>query len=140
MADVAARSESVALPRVGRTCEAGRATVSDRAAILPVAQLLLDSLIYYDTIGQWYLWTAAVMPDHVHFIATFNLDRGIESRLIAWKRYQSKTLGLEFQRDYFEHRLRNDDEYVEKAAYINDNPVRKGLVSRPEDWPYLWHR
>ena len=25
-----------------------------------------------------------------------------------------------------------------KERYIVNNPVRKGLVERPEEWPYVW--
>jgi mono/diheme cytochrome c family protein len=34
--------------------------------------------------------------------------------------------------------LRKDESYREKADYIRANPVRAGLVTRPEDWPYFW--
>lgn len=115
-------------------------TARSETAALPVAQQLLESLIYYETIGKWYLWLAVVMPDHLHFIATFNMEKGIKSVLIDWKRYQAKTLGLELQRDYFEHRIRDQDAFVKKSAYIRNNPVRQGLVDIPEAWPYIWHR
>ncbi len=153
---ITARSESVALPRDDWACEAGRATFSERAVLdgragisehaaedsvaRPIAQALLDSLLFYETLGKWYLWTAVVMPDHIHFIATVNLGKGIENTIMAWKRYQTTTLGVAFQRDYFEHRLRNEDEVVEKAEYIRNNPVLRGLADSPEAWPYCWHR
>ena len=124
-----ARSENVALPMACSACPA-----------LPIACALLDSLLFYDSLGTWYLWLAVIMPDHIHFVATFNLEKGIESTIIAWKRYQAKTLGVAFQRDYFEHRLRDDDEFCEKAEYIRNNPVRRGLVDVPGTWPYLWQR
>jgi hypothetical protein len=41
------------------------------------------------------------------------------------------------QRDYFEHRLRHDESAAEKFAYILANPVRGGLVSAEEEWPWL---
>jgi REP element-mobilizing transposase RayT len=157
----AARSENVALPAIAMhgPAQEGRARVSDPAAArsenvalpeaaarsenvaLPViAQVLLDSLLFYETLGKWHLWTVIVMPDHIHFIATFNLEIGIKPSVVAWKRYHTSTTGVAFQRDYFEHRLRSDDEFVEKAEYIRQNPVRRGLTEHPEAWPYLWLR
>jgi hypothetical protein len=37
---------------------------------------------------------------------------------------------------FFEHRLQGDESLDEKAGYILENPVRAGLVAKPEDWPY----
>jgi len=89
---------------------------------------------------RWYLWLMLVMPDHVHVIATFDLSRGIRDTVSAWKRYQATSLGVSWQKDFFEHRLRDEDAFREKAAYIRRNPVRKELVERPEEWEYVLDR
>jgi hypothetical protein len=34
--------------------------------------------------------------------------------------------------------LRRDESRREKADYILQNPVRKNLVARPEDWPFIY--
>ena len=101
-----------------------------------VAAELLDSARYYEEIGHWYLWLMVVMPDHVHFIATFDLDRGLHATLKGWKGYQKRTLNIEWQSDFFEHRLRDEDEFIEKMHYIRMNPVRKGLVTSFDEWPH----
>jgi hypothetical protein len=41
-----------------------------------------------------------------------------------------------WQRSGFHHRLRHARQYEEKWAYVRENPLRKQLVTRPEDWPY----
>ena len=41
-----------------------------------------------------------------------------------------------FQRGGFHHRLRDEESYREKWLYVQENPVRAGLVTKPEDWPY----
>jgi len=41
-----------------------------------------------------------------------------------------------FQRGGFHHRLRSGESYSEKWRYVEENPVRAGLVKRAEDWPY----
>jgi hypothetical protein len=56
----------------------------------------------------------------------------------GWKKWTASQLGIGWQRDFFEHRLRNDESARQKADYILYNPVRAGLVERPEDWPYVW--
>ena len=42
----------------------------------------------------------------------------------------------EWQRKGWDSRLRRSESYAEKWAYVRENPVRRGLVNRPEDWPY----
>ena len=39
-------------------------------------------------------------------------------------------------RGFFDHLLRNDESYGAKWRYVRDNPVRHGLVSSFEEWPY----
>ena len=105
-----------------------------------IADLILQSALFYEEVGHWYLWLMVVMPDHIHFIATFNLQEGISKIIRSWKRYHSRHYGICWQPDFFEHRLRNDDEFAEKASYIRLNPVRKGLITRVEEWPFVIDR
>ena len=55
-----------------------------------------------------------------------------------WKEYTAKRLGLHWQRDFFDHRLRTDESFREKADYILMNPVRAGLCKSPGEWPHVW--
>ena len=105
-----------------------------------VAEALIDSAEEYELLGRWHVWLMVVMPDHIHIIAAFSPDRGIRRIVSAWKGYQAKQLGIEWQTDFFEHRLRTDEEFTEKAYYIRMNPVRKKLAAEPEAWPYVWQR
>ena len=105
-----------------------------------IARQLLNSAMEYERLGRWYVWLMMIMPDHMHWIASFDKERGIRRVVSAWKGYQAKMLGIEWQTDFFEHRLRTDTEYNEKAEYIRCNPVRKGLVANIEEWPYIWDR
>jgi hypothetical protein len=100
-----------------------------------VAAALLASGRPYEGVGRWFLWLMLIMPDHVHLIATFDLSRGIRSTVAGWKRFHAGRSNIRWQPGFFEHRLRNDAEFVEKAHYVRMNPVRKGLVASPEAWP-----
>ena len=102
-----------------------------------IPEALLASARFYEHQSRWYLWLMLIMPDHMHFIATFDLNRGIRETMKAWKRYQATHLGIDWQPDFFEHRLRTQDAFIEKAHYIRMNPVRKGLVERSEEWPWV---
>jgi REP element-mobilizing transposase RayT len=101
---------------------------------------ILNNARFYEERGRWHLWLMLIMPDHIHFIATFNLSSGIKKTISAWKSYQTKTLGIKWQSDFFEHRLRDSSEFDEKAFYIRMNPVRKNLAGLSEQWPHVIDR
>ena len=59
---------------------------------------------------------------------------GLNSRRIKGER------GL-WQRRYWEHTLRDEDDFSRHADYIHRNPVKHGHVGRVRDWPYSsFHR
>jgi hypothetical protein len=41
-----------------------------------------------------------------------------------------------WQREFFDHVLRSQESYDVKQQYVMENPVRAGLVQRPEDWNF----
>jgi hypothetical protein len=41
-----------------------------------------------------------------------------------------------WQAGSFHHRIRSYEDYNEKLNYMQENPVKAGLVERMEDWPY----
>ena len=55
-----------------------------------------------------------------------------------WKKYLAREHSISWQRDFFDHRLRDHHEEAEKMNYILMNPVRKGLCERAEDWAWIY--
>ena len=102
---------------------------------LPAARELLDAARFYHGRGRWFLHLFLLMPDHLHLLATFPNGR-VKETCGAWKRYAAGHFGVSFQPDCFEHRIRDVSEFAEKFGYIRMNPVRKGLVPSPDDWPH----
>lgn len=41
-----------------------------------------------------------------------------------------------WQRRFWEHMIRDDEDYAAHVTYCRFNPVKHGLVAKPEDWPY----
>jgi len=41
-----------------------------------------------------------------------------------------------WQEESFDHWSRDEDEFFRIIAYIENNPVKAGLVTRPEDWQW----
>ena len=104
----------------------------------PVAEGLWSSAVHYAEIEKWWPVLFLLMPDHLHALMTFAEGENIAQRVGAWKRYTARTFGVTWQSDFFEHRLRHNESWREKSAYIERNPVRAGLATAPEAWPYVW--
>ena len=80
-----------------------------------------------------------IMPDHVHLMLSFpETDKRMQTIVSKWKEWTAKTLQIKWQRDFFEHRLRKEENFREKADYVLANPVRACLVDRTEDWRYIF--
>jgi Transposase and inactivated derivatives len=41
-----------------------------------------------------------------------------------------------WQRRYWEHFIRDDEDFRKYVDYIHFNPVKHGYVTHPVDWPY----
>ena len=82
---------------------------------------------------------ALLMPDHMHLLISFpQSEKRIQTIVSKCKEWTAKSLKIDWQRDFFEHRLRKEESFREKADYIFLNPVRAGLVKEKEDWSYVF--
>ena len=102
-----------------------------------VASTLFKAVRFYESNHEWFIHVLVLMPDHVHFLASFAVDAGMGDIVARWKRYASTHGKIRWQRDFFDHRLRNDESWREKADYILQNPVRANLVRNADDWPFV---
>lgn len=95
-----------------------------------------------------------LLPDHVHTIITLaeisdnyaviiasiktHFSRQIKkstSETINYSRIRSRERGI-WQRRFWEHRIRDNLDYMRHMDYIHYNAVKHGYVARPNDWPY----
>lgn len=92
------------------------------------------------SLSDWRVSRYVLMPNHLHFFAwpgsgPMQFDRWVT----AWKAKFSRTVAnktLRWQAGSFHHRIRSWESAEEKYRYMLNNPVRHGLVSTAEDWPY----
>ena len=104
-----------------------------------VANNIFETIKHRNAEGIWYAHLALLMPDHVHLLLSFpQREKRVQSVVSKWKEWTAKTLKIEWQRDFFEHRLRKEESFREKADYILANPVRAGLAEKTADWPYIF--
>ncbi len=97
-----------------------------------------------------------ILPDYLH--AIFQLpedDAGYPSRWRSIKSHFSRALVKQgvrlekndrgeldlWQRRYWEHQIRDEDDLKTHVDYIHFNPVKHGGVDKVADWPYSsFHR
>ncbi len=89
------------------------------------------------------------MPDHAHFVVQIAGDGSVVDFVkefkqrtgYAFKRATGRSL---WQKSYYDHVLRRDDDLVAACRYVFANPVRAGLVARAEDFvasgSLVWRR
>lgn len=77
------------------------------------------------------------MPDHLHALLILPLNQPMHAIIGAWKGFHAKRMGLKWQNNFFDHRIRGQQELKEAGAYIRLNPVRKGLCRDENDWPWV---
>ncbi|MFA5688623.1 MAG: transposase [Kiritimatiellales bacterium] len=101
-----------------------------------VAPQLLDSVLIYQKQKKWFVHLFMIMPDHIHALVTFPPHEKMALITGNWKRYHAVNSGILWQDNFFDHRIRNDKEYLEKAGYIRRNPAAANLCQYADDW--LW--
>ena len=88
------------------------------------------------------LYSNCLMPDHFH--ALIGPGKSYKSlseicgafKSLSTRAYWQQYEGRLWQRQFFDHIIRNDKDFFETVEYIKQNPVRKGLVKTAEEWPY----
>lgn len=83
-----------------------------------------------------------IMPDHVHLFVTAEDSTALQKWVASLKRHMNWCLNENgnappfWQQGFFDHVLRSGEPYSEKWRYVEQNPVRAGLVATAEDWPF----
>lgn len=85
-----------------------------------------------------YAWS--VMPNHVHALFRILDGHALAEILHAWKSFSAnranrllRRTGGFWQREYYDHLVRSEDEFYRIVNYIAENPNRAGL----RNWPWV---
>ncbi|MFM8333664.1 MAG: REP-associated tyrosine transposase [Candidatus Methylumidiphilus sp.] len=108
----------------------------------PIAELVENAFLFFD--GERYRLLAwVVMPNHVHVLIETFAGHPLGEVAQAWKSYTAlaanrllQRTGQFWQREYYDRFVRDEAHLQRCVHYIHENPVKAGLVSRAEDWPY----
>jgi len=106
-----------------------------------MAQLLLDVLLSYRLQQKYLLHEFVIMPDHFHLLITpvLTLERALQlvKGGFSFRAKRELSFGGEiWAKSFYDTRVRDWEEYCAFRRYIHMNPVKRGLVALPEQYPY----
>ena len=121
-----------------RTWESRPLFASERAC-----NMFLSALFHYRDQGKYVLHAFVLMRDHFHVLLTPSRETTLERAVQFIKGGSARRIGEElnfrfpvWQKGFSDHRIRDSADYEAHVRYVNFNPVKKRIVTRPED--YVW--
>ena len=99
---------------------------------------------HLEAVRQRYHFVVAgyvLMPDHVHLLVSEPRDALLSIAVQTLKQQTSRKLDKRgeaqfWQRRYYDFNVWTEEKTREKLRYMHRNPVVRGLVAEPIDWPW----
>lgn len=100
--------------------------------------------ITFERTRKWYGFCVrgyVVMPEHVHLLVSEPERTKLSTALQMLKQNVARELRLPegspfWEPRYYDFNVWSEAKRAEKLRYIHRNPVRRGLVKKPEDWKW----
>ena len=106
-----------------------------------VATAVVRILLEGASAGRYELGAWVLMPNHVHLLL-----KPVDAlpRQIGWLKgrtgFEANHVmgrsGAFWEKDYFDHWIRDRNELEKVIRYVERNPVKAGLCASPEDWEW----
>ena len=120
----------------------GEAVFSDKK----LAEKIIEYLRKNKDKNNYKVYTYCLMPDHLHLLLN-PADSNIPvSKFLQTLKSQTgfrykKEHGIPlWQRGFYNHVVRKNEDLVKIAQYVLNNPIRKGLTQKAEEYPFsgMW--
>ena len=105
-----------------------------------VANVVIDTLRHFDN-QRYRLFAWCVMPNRVHVLARIFPGHTLAETIHSWKSFTAKKAndllncrGSFWQREYYDHLIRNEGEFERAVQYVAENPEKAGL----KNWRWVW--
>ena len=107
-----------------------------------------ESKRYYD----YNIDAIVILPEHIHMIITpkyakdypkiiraikYNFSTRVNVDETQSTARENKGLVPVWQKRYYEHTIRDEKDYLRCLEYIQNNPIKHGLVKEMEEWKYM---
>jgi len=108
-----------------------------------MAELFIDVLRSRVKAGRFTIHDFVVMPNHVHILLTLpgtvSIERAMQFIKGGFSFRAKRELGFQgeiWQRGFSDVRIVDESSLQQHRAYIDNNPVKSGLASVPEEYPF----
>ena len=118
------------------------AVTAERRSLFQVtaaAELLERTILDYRSQGRFLLHAFVIMPDHFHALITPAPDVSLEKAMQFIKggfSFRLKSKADVWMRSFNESQIMSEEKFVSCVRYIEDNPIRRGLVSTPQAYRF----
>jgi putative transposase len=107
--------------------------------VTATAELLEQTIQDYRSQGKFLLHAFVIMPDHFHALITPAADVSLEKALQFIKGGFSFRLNRKldvWMRSFNESQIKSEEKFINSVRYIDENPVRRGLVAAPNEYRF----
>ena len=107
--------------------------------VTATAELLQQTIFDYRSQGRFHLHAFVIMPDHFHALITPAPDVSLEKALQFIKggfSFRLKTKFDVWMRSFNESHIMSEEKFRNCVRYIEENPVRRGLVRLPNEYRF----
>ena len=116
---------------------------------LEFALIAIEEINLQETMGDCTNLAYVVMPDHIHWLVQLGGGRSLAKIMNSLKGRSARQINSlqvrgrkVWQNGFHDHALRREEDLQSAANYLIHNPVRAGLVQRPDQYPFwgsIWH-
>ena len=106
------------------------------------ADIILETILFGRRQKWYFLLSFVIIPDHIHLIIIPE-DKSISECLKSIKGFSSRQIneihnrkGAIWQSGFYDYILDSDNKVLNRIKYIEENPLRKGIVHNSEDYKY----
>ncbi|HTE36063.1 MAG TPA: transposase [Reyranella sp.] len=107
-----------------------------------IASLVEHALLHFDE-ERYRLLAWCLMPNHVHVIVEVLQGHSLSDIVRSWKSFTAHRANASLGRtgsfwhaDYFDRYMRNEEHLLQTIGYVEQNPVKAGLVRQSRDWDW----
>ncbi len=137
-ADERARIQRLSTPVIERFLDSGAGACHLQNSA--IAGEVANALRYFDE-KRYRLFAWCIMPNHVHVAARIFSGETLATVVHSWKSFSAKhanrilgTHGVFWQREYYDHLIRSEEEFERAIRYVSENPTKAQL----KDWKWVW--
>ncbi len=105
-----------------------------------IAGIVADTLRHFDN-QRYRLFAWCIMPNPVHVVVCVFPAHALAEVIHSWKSYSAKRAndllncgGSFWQKEYYDHLVRNENEFERAVRYVAENPEKAGLKSSRWVW------